>query len=217
MAQHKKALIKPKASSPEKSHVPYILLVEDEPTHVAIMNHTIRSVNPNAVLKVAGSLEEYRSVIVKSLPEIVLIEMQLPDGKAFEILTSPLEAGLFPIVVMTSYGDEKNAVKAMKAGALDYVVKTTEVFKAMPHTIERALREWKMIQDRKRAEEELRESEFRFRSLYENIPVGLYRTTPAGKILLANRALVKMLGYSSFDELAERNLLKSWFRTIVST
>ena len=211
MAQHKKVLRKPKASSPEKSHLPYILLVEDEPTHIAVMRHTIQSVNPNAVVKVAGSLKEYRSTIENSLPEIALIDMYLPDGRAFDVLTSPPEAGSFPVVVMTSSGDEKIAVKAMKAGALDYVVKSTEVFKAMPHTIERALREWKLIQERKHAEEALRESELRFRSLYENVAIGLYRTTPSGKILLANQALLKILSYISFEQLAERNLAKTGF------
>ena len=188
--------------------MPYILLVEDEPTHVGIMSHTIRSADPHVTLKVAGSLKEYRSAIAKSLPEIALIDMYLPDGKAFEVLISPLDAGMFPIVVMTSSGDEKMAVKAMKAGALDYIVKSTETFKTMSHIIERALREWKLIQEHKRAEEELRESELRFRSLYENVTIGLYRTTPAGKILLANRALVQMLGYPSFEKLAETNLIK---------
>ena len=58
---------------------------------------------------------------------------------------------------------------------------------------------------------ELSESEERFRSLYENSTVGIYRTTPDGRILLANPALVAMLGYSSFDELAARNLEQSGF------
>ena len=120
-------------------------------------------------------------------------------------------------MVMTSSGDEKMAVKAMKSGALDYIVKSTETFKAMPHTIERALHEWKLIQDRKQAEKALSESEQRFRTLYENVAIGLYRTTPAGKILLANRALVKMLGYASFEQLAERNLAKAGFSRIDST
>jgi PAS domain S-box-containing protein len=66
-----------------------------------------------------------------------------------------------------------------------------------------------MVQDiteRKRAETALRESDERLRSLFENATVGIYRTTPAGKILVANPALVKMLGYGSMEELVERNL-----------
>lgn len=62
------------------------------------------------------------------------------------------------------------------------------------------------ITARKQAEASRRESEERFRSLYEHSPVGLYRTTPDGRILLANPALVRMLGYASFAELAAQNL-----------
>ncbi len=67
------------------------------------------------------------------------------------------------------------------------------------------------ITDRKRAEEALRESEARFRSIFENATVGIYRTTPDGRILLANPALVRMLGYSTFEELAQRNLEEEGF------
>jgi PAS domain S-box-containing protein len=52
----------------------------------------------------------------------------------------------------------------------------------------------------------LREGEERFRTLYENAALGIYRTTPQGRVLLANPALVRMLGYSSFAELATRDL-----------
>ena len=62
------------------------------------------------------------------------------------------------------------------------------------------------ITETKAAEEALRESEERFRSLYENATIGIYRTTPDGHILLANPALVRMVGYGSFEELAARNL-----------
>jgi len=62
------------------------------------------------------------------------------------------------------------------------------------------------ISNRKRAEEAVRESEERFRTAFENSTVGIYRTTPDGRILLANPALVKMLGYSSFEEISGRNL-----------
>ena len=67
------------------------------------------------------------------------------------------------------------------------------------------------ITERKKAEEALKASEERFRHLYENTTIGFYRTSPAGKILMANPALVEMLGYSSFQELADRNLEKSGF------
>ncbi len=62
------------------------------------------------------------------------------------------------------------------------------------------------ITERKLAEEALREAEERFRTIFENMTIGIFRTTPDGRILMANPALIRMLGYSSFDELAMRNL-----------
>jgi PAS domain S-box-containing protein len=59
--------------------------------------------------------------------------------------------------------------------------------------------------NRKRAEVGLQESEERYRSLFEETPVGLYRTTPGGQILDANPALAEMLGYPDRDSLLEVN------------
>jgi|GEM_PF-595768 len=69
------------------------------------------------------------------------------------------------------------------------------------------------ITKRKQAEQALRESEESFRDLYENATIGIYRTTPDGKIITANPALLKMLGYKSFKELAGINLEKEGYET----
>jgi PAS domain S-box-containing protein len=67
------------------------------------------------------------------------------------------------------------------------------------------------VAQHRKTEEALRESEERFRHVYENAVIGLYRTTPDGRIVMANPALVRMLGYSSFEELAKRNLEASGY------
>ncbi|HEY3311322.1 MAG TPA: PAS domain S-box protein [Anaerolineales bacterium] len=56
------------------------------------------------------------------------------------------------------------------------------------------------------AEAALRESEERYRNIYENATIGMYRTTPAGDILMANPAIIRMLGYDSFEDLSRHNL-----------
>ncbi len=67
------------------------------------------------------------------------------------------------------------------------------------------------IIERERAEKALRAAEERFRTIFENTVIGLYRTTPDGRILMANPALVRMLGCSSFEQLAEINLEQQGF------
>src|SRR5436305_1704316 len=56
---------------------------------------------------------------------------------------------------------------------------------------------------RKAAEVALRKSEERYHGLFEGVPVGLYRTTPAGRMLDANSALVRILGYPDLESLLE--------------
>ncbi|MFA6235141.1 MAG: ATP-binding protein, partial [Bacteroidota bacterium] len=51
------------------------------------------------------------------------------------------------------------------------------------------------------AQEALRESEARMRSLQENLPVALYRSKPDGHIVYANPAMARMFGYASVEEL----------------
>jgi len=58
----------------------------------------------------------------------------------------------------------------------------------------------------KQTEQALRESERRFRGLYDNTTIGLYRTTPGGEILMVNPAGLKMLGFETLEELKQRNL-----------
>ncbi len=67
------------------------------------------------------------------------------------------------------------------------------------------------ITDRVEAKIALKESEERFRSIFENATIGLYRSTPDGRILMANPTLLDMLGYASFEELAQRDLNKDGF------
>ena len=67
------------------------------------------------------------------------------------------------------------------------------------------IRAWVVVKEsaaRQKAEERLRESEERYRNLYTNAAIGIYRMTPEGKILFANPHFVKMLGFESFESLA---------------
>ncbi|MGH9601654.1 MAG: PAS domain-containing sensor histidine kinase, partial [Terriglobales bacterium] len=61
------------------------------------------------------------------------------------------------------------------------------------------------ITERKRAEDALRRSESRYRDLVQGAAYGIYRTTVEGRVLYANPALVKILGYDSVAELLRLN------------
>ena len=160
-----------------------ILIVEDDPAHVEAICRSLKDADGSVKLLVAGSLREYREMAAAEPPDIVLIDLNLPDGQAVEILPffddpfvpvdslppagepamtgsdhMPPEAGPFPVLIMTSFGNERVAVDALKAGALDYIVKSPESFSEMPRIVDRVLREWRLRMARKQAEEKVRAS-----------------------------------------------------------
>ena len=60
-----------------------------------------------------------------------------------------------------------------------------------------------IINEKEKYEKLLKKNEDVFKSLFENAAIGVYRTTIDGRLLIANDALVKLLGYSSFEEIPE--------------
>ena len=100
----------------------HLLIVEDEAAHVAAIQRAFENDGPETQIEVVRTLQEFRQRSAGHPPDLALLDLNLPDGRAVEILSSPPEAGPFPIMVMTSYGNEQMAVEAIKAGALDYVV-----------------------------------------------------------------------------------------------
>lgn len=75
---------------------------------------------------------------------------------------------------------------------------------------ERTLELQQEIHERKRAEEALRESEEKYRSLTNQLPIGVYRTTKEGKFLHANPALAAILEYASVEELMKASAVNAY-------
>jgi PAS domain S-box-containing protein len=177
-----------------------ILIVEDEQAHAEAIRRAFQKAGLKAEILVAGTLKEYREITTARPPDIALLDLNLPDGRAVEVLTSPAEAGLFPILIMTSFGNEEIAVEAMKSGALDYIVKSPEAFSEMPHLVERALRQWRSLQERKQADEALRVLLERYRQLVENANEAIV-VVQDGRLKFVNFMACEMTGYSE-EELA---------------
>lgn len=138
---------------PEQTH---ILLVEDEKAHAELIRRAFQSQANKVSLTTAATLAEARRYIAIEHPDLVITDLLLPDGRGTELLPAEREEITFPVIIMTSYGDEQVAVGTMKAGALDYVVKSDAALAAMPRIVERVQREWGYILERRRAEEETR-------------------------------------------------------------
>jgi PAS domain S-box-containing protein len=149
-----------------------ILLVEDDDAHAELIRRALRS--SQLELRHAFTLSEARAALAGSRFDLVIADLRLPDGDGSELLPGDRERAAFPVVVMTSHGDEQAAVDAMKTGAIDYVVKSEETFASMPAIAERALRSFALIAERRIAERQVRESESRLRLALDAARMGAW-------------------------------------------
>ncbi|HYP76638.1 MAG TPA: response regulator [Polyangiaceae bacterium] len=173
---------------------PEILVVEDDPAHSEAVARVL-SAHGGFGLRFTASLADAQRAISESPPALILADLNLADGEAFELLSYRSGQSGLPVLVMTSHGDEQTAVRAMRAGALDYLVKSPEAFAGLPRAVERALREWRLVESRRAAEAALRESEERFRVFFESSPDACIFVTSDGRFIDINRAAEEMFGY----------------------
>jgi PAS domain S-box-containing protein len=97
--------------------------------------------------------------------------------------------------MFTGSGNEQIAVRAMKAGLDDYVLKSPRHFARLASAVHMAL-------ERAKQRKALHEAERRFQSLFDDVPVGLFRVARDGRIVDANPSLMEMMGYSDRESLA---------------
>ena len=106
-----------------------------------------------------------------------------------------------PIAIMEINNDiteRKYAQVALQKAKDDLELRVAERTTELQNANDRLLIE---LNRRKRIEEMLQKGAERYRNLFVNSPLGIYRISTDGQILMANPTLIRMLGYSSFDEL----------------
>jgi|GEM_PF-2227002 len=179
-----------------------LLLVEDEPTHAELVRRAMFRGMKDWSLIVVEDLAGAFSWVESGQPDLVLVDLKLPDGSGLDLLNRKEYARTHPIIILTSQGGEQDAVDALKMGALDYVVKTPEFYRDLPRMISRWMREWNDIVMRRRAEQALSEREQLLGNIINTTIDGYLLLNSEGKILEVNHAFCNTVGYTR-DELLE--------------
>ncbi len=127
--------------------------------------------------------------------DLIIGDHSMPGFSGIAALVLVRGRGLdVPFISVSGTLTEDMAVAAMKAGANDWVTKGQ--LKRLIPAVERELREAK-------ARATLRATEASYATMVEHAPVPIYRSTPDGRILAVNGALVRLLGYASADEVLQ--------------
>ena len=173
----------------------HILLIEDDPAHAELIQRAFEERGDGACLTITHTLAEARAQLRKSEPAIIVADWRLPDGDSSSLLMEEQHPCAPPVVIMTSYGSERMAVEALRSGALDYIVKSSESMADMPHIVERALRQWKTLREQERIQNRLAEREAQFRLLAENSSDMIARHDMQGNFLYVSPACHTVIGY----------------------
>lgn len=186
-----------------------VLMVEDNPNDAKLIAIELGR-NYELTIHRVEKEENFVKELNSFNPNIILSDYTLPyfDGMRALILTQHINP-LLPFILITGSINEETAVAVMKAGADDYIIKDN--LHRLNTSVDSAIKKKKALKEKLDTELALKEAEERYRGIFENTVVGIYRTSVDGKILLANPALIKMLGFNSFEELASRNLEKNGF------
>jgi two-component system sensor kinase FixL len=151
----------------------HIVLVEDDEAHAELVSESFR-LHPQFRLTILPSLKSARELLKDHQPDLLFADLVLPDGRGNQLLPEDRETAPFPTVLITSYGDERTAVKMIKGGAFDYLTKSDQLFIDMPRIAERVLREWQELVKRRKTEQALRRSEEHLRMALEAANAGTW-------------------------------------------
>jgi PAS domain S-box-containing protein len=177
-----------------------LFLIEDEDDHALLMRkHLERAGHSVTRCRTAA---DALIVLAQSSFELVLMDQLLPDMKGIDLLKKLTQEGFsVPVLMVTGKGDQQLAREALRAGALDYIVKDPDLnyLDELPKRVADAIRRHRLEQDQ----------QILLRAL-ESARDGIMITDLHGTIVRVNKALEDLTGYTR-EELIGQNprLLKS--------
>jgi PAS domain S-box-containing protein len=176
----------------------HIVLIEDNPGDARLIRELItRGHDSDIEVRTCASLQDGLRLLSEDLPDIVLLDLSLPDSHGLNTIQKLREGHPnVPIVVLTGLDDETVGLQAVQSGAQDYLVKGTVDDIWLRRSLRYAI-------ERFRAEQTIRRSQEEYRSLIEDVfinsDVGVAIIDADYKIVWVNEAILTFFGLSRED------------------
>lgn len=181
-----------------------VLVVEDSTTDAFALVTLLRAGGWQVTHRRVANAAELLAVLKTEPWDLILSDHTMPGFSAPEALRLVQDTGLdLPFIIISGGIEEGVAIETMKAGAHDFIMKGA-LGRLVP-AVQRELREAAVRKARRAAEAALRESELRYRSVWENSTDAVLLMDLAGLIRFANPAVNTVFGWPP-EELAGRTL-----------
>ena len=178
-----------------------VLIVDDSDDDAKLMIRQLHKGGYDPKWERVETAEAMEAALDREQWDVLLCDYKMPRFSAPAALKLVQGKNIdIPFIIVSGAIGEGTAVAAMKSGAHDYLMK--DKLTKLVVTIEREMREAKMRQDKREAEEMLKKSEENFRHSLNDSPLGIRIGTTDGKTLYANREILNIYGYDSVEELA---------------
>jgi len=105
--------------------MPVALIVDDEARALSAMTELVEKEGFSAIS--AGTLAEARGRLAQTRPDVVLVDLMLPDGNGLELFQEMEPAQRPEVILMTGFASVDSAVAALRTGVLDYLTKPVDI------------------------------------------------------------------------------------------
>jgi two-component system cell cycle sensor histidine kinase/response regulator CckA len=190
----------PKDHSAKRERLLRVLLIEHDPDDAELCISALRAADASTQIDLVSNPEDFLRHLNQNAYDVVLSDYRIPGWSGMDVLQLLRKQGkTTPFLLVTGTLGDEMAVSCIREGVSDYVLK--DRLALLPHAIDRAIGEQLMREEGYHSQQALQQSEARYRELVENAVSGVYRETASGQFLQVNTSLVRMLGYSSKEEL----------------
>ena len=173
-----------------------VLIVDDDADHVDLVRRALR--RHELAFEVTHARDGFACLeaLASRAYSIVLLDYRLPRMTGLEVLARIHERGLsVPVVIATGQGDERIAVEAMKAGAIDYVVKTAGYFATLPTVLHKVLKQHELALENTRLYAEAQRQQARLAQIFDSTSDGVVLVDGDGRVMFANRRAGELLAF----------------------
>jgi two-component system nitrogen regulation response regulator GlnG len=124
--------------------MPKLLVVDDEPSVLYSFRRLFAS--DTIDVKTARTIAEGRAMLAEHNPDVVVLDLQLPDGSGMDLFEH-IRSGTAkrPVIFITAHGTTRTAIEAMKNGAFDYLIKPLD-FDQLSDLLRRAFEAARLMQ-----------------------------------------------------------------------
>ncbi len=176
-----------------------VLIVDDSDDDAKLMIRQLQNGGHEPQWTRVETADAMKTALDRQQWDVILCDYKMPHFSAPAALKILQETKIdIPFIIVSGAIGEDTAVAAMKSGAHDFLMK--DKLAKLVVTIEREIREAKIRQEKKTADEMLRKSEENFRHSLDNSPLGIRIVSADGKTLYANQEVLKIYGYDSMEE-----------------